>query len=84
MPSTTLREMLLAEYVHALAHAFPRCRTQSGSTGLWLVPPAVALCHTRRNAPGQTRHHGISGNGVSLAPRDALGVETRQARGQRC
>jgi len=43
-----------------LAHSRPPC--------LWLVPYAVELCHPRHDAPGQTRHRGLSGNRASLAP----------------
>src|SRR6266704_1258714 len=65
----------------ALAHAIAGRLTQSGSAYLWLVPHPLELCHTRSDAPGQTRHCGVGGNRATLAARDRLGVETGQAGG---
>src|SRR5262249_14167375 len=65
-------------HLHALAHTLAECHTPKSPTGLWRVPHAVELCGPRRDAPGQTWHPGVCGNGTPLAPRTGRGMETSQ------
>ena len=47
------------------SYALARCPAQQSSTGLWLVPHPVAVCHARSDAPGPTGHRGVRREGVS-------------------
>src|SRR5215471_9191090 len=55
------------ERLNAVAYALLGSLTQSGPACLGLVPHPVELCDTRSDAPGQTWHCGVSGNGTPLA-----------------
>ena len=82
-PRRAARHRRTEDRLPALADALLRRHPPTSPPGLWLVPHARELGHTRRAAPGPPWHRGIGGTRAPLAPRERLGVATGAAGGQR-
>ena len=65
------------------AAAVARGVAQGHPTDVWMVPHALELRHAGRDTEGQAGGHGLGRDHAALAPRDRLGLEARQTRGQR-